>query len=125
MAPWAAGLWERRRTCEGCRDLHQNRSVLAAVSGGGRAPHQQEPPSFGPRLEDLRICFEIRESRASAPLHIASQNMIVHCNMATLAYRVKNRTRNFAVINATLSRLMAEIGQRAVGATIYGRAEMT
>src|SRR6266436_7296095 len=36
MAPWAACLRERRRTYEGCRDLHQTRSVLAAVSGGGR-----------------------------------------------------------------------------------------
>src|SRR6516164_8648389 len=111
MAPWAAGLWERRRTYGGCRDLHQNRSVLAAVSGGGRAPHQQEPPSFGPRLEDLRICFEIRESRASAPLHIASQNIIVHCNMASQRYGVKNRAY-FAIVSATLSLQMSQLGHK-------------
>src|SRR5438034_10955771 len=61
MAPWAACLRERRRTYEGCRDLHQTRSVLAAVSGGGRGLREREPPSLGPMQEDLRICFETPE----------------------------------------------------------------
>ena len=60
MAPLATGVRERRRTSEGCRDLHQTRSVLAAVSGG-RALRDHEPLSFGPMQEDPRICFETLE----------------------------------------------------------------
>src|SRR2546428_10046535 len=102
MAPWAACLRERRRTYEGCRDLHQTRSVLAAVSGGGRGLREREPPSLGPMQEDLRICFETPEdgqeprgNHASEAPHIASQNIVVRCNMAHPTNGVKNRTGNF------------------------------
>src|SRR5262249_15130578 len=102
MAPWAAGVRERRRTYEGCRDLHQTRSVLAAVSGGGGAL-QRGPPSFGPLPEDLRICFETPEdgqeprgNRASEAAYIASQHYLVRCNMAGLRDGVKKRAGNFA-----------------------------
>src|SRR6266568_1585431 len=102
MARWAACVRERRRTYEGCRDLHQTRSVLAAVSGGWRGLREREPPSFGPMQEDLRICFETpggeqepRGNHASEALHIASQNIVVRCNMARPRYEVKNRAGNF------------------------------
>src|SRR5207253_3011328 len=84
MASWAACVRERRRTYEGCRDLHQTRSVLAAVSGGGRALRERDPPSFGPTQVDLRICFEILEdgqdpqgNRASGALQYCSAEY--HC----------------------------------------------
>src|SRR6478752_4706353 len=77
MAPWAAGIRERRRTCEGCRDLHQTRSVLAAVSGDGRA--LREPPSFGPMQEDLRIYFERLEG-VQEPCGNRASNGTLYCN---------------------------------------------
>src|SRR4029453_17864945 len=102
MAPWAACLRERKRTYEGCRDLHQTRSVLAAVSGGGWRLRERELPSFGPMQEDLRICFETPEdgqeprgNHASEAPHIASQNIVVRCNMARPRDGVKNRAGNF------------------------------
>jgi|SRR2546430_10789881 hypothetical protein len=103
MARWVAAVRERRRTYEGCRDLHQTRSVLAAVSGGRPALREREPPSFGPMQEDLRICFETPEGGqeprgkgASGDTYIASQHIIVRCNMATFRDGVKNRAGNFA-----------------------------
>src|SRR6516162_7416347 len=88
MAPWAAGVRERRQTYEGCQDLHQTPSVLAAASGGGRVLRDRAPPSFGPRQEGLRICFEtpedgqeLRENPASAAYPIAAQHVIVRRNM--------------------------------------------
>src|SRR5262249_42633788 len=98
MPPGAAGLQERRRTYEGCRDLHQSRSVLAAVPGGGRAPRERVPPSLGPLQEGLRICFETPEGRQAPGGNRASgahlyriANVIVHRNMASLRNGVKNR----------------------------------
>src|SRR5262249_11626667 len=81
MAPWAAGVRERRRTYEGCRDLHQTRSVLAAVSGGGRALREREPPSFGPMEEDIRICFETPEDGQEPRGNRASEGPILHRNI--------------------------------------------
>src|SRR4029450_1948958 len=102
MAPWAVCLRERRRTYEGCRDLHQTRSVLAAVSGGWRGLREPEPPSFGPMQEELRICFatagdgqEPRGNHALKTPHIASQNIVVRCNIACPRDGVKNRAGNF------------------------------
>src|SRR5262249_23338394 len=103
MAPWAAGVRERRRTYEGCRDLHQTRSVLAAVSGGGRALREREPPSFGPMQEDIRICFETPEdgqeprgNRASEAAYIASQHyLFLRCKMAGFGDEVKKGEGNF------------------------------
>src|ERR1700756_5593019 len=101
MAHWAACVRERRRTYEDCRDLHQTRSVLAAVSGGGRGLREREPPSFGPMQEDLRTCFETPEdgqgprgNHASGAPHIASQHILVRCNMATPRHEVKNQAGN-------------------------------
>src|SRR5437899_2242684 len=98
MARWAAGLRGRRRTCEGCRDLHQTRSVLAAVSGRGRGLREREPPSFGPMQEGARICFEMvrygqktRGDPASEALLIALQHIVVQCNMVSPGDGVKNR----------------------------------
>src|SRR5262249_33843583 len=103
MAHWAACLRGRRRTYEGSRDLHQTRSVLAAVPGGRWGLRQREPPSFGPMQEDLRICFETpgdwqepRGKHASGALHIASQNIIVRCNIA----RPRNEVKNLQVISS-------------------------
>src|SRR5215468_11292790 len=95
MAPGAACVRERRRTYAGCRDLHQTPPVLAAVSGGRQALRERDPPSFGPRQEDLRICFETPEygqephgHASEAPCCIA--NIIVRCNMAAARHLVKN-----------------------------------
>src|SRR6266536_1115739 len=102
MAPWTADVQERRRTYEGCRDLHQTRSVLAALSGGGRALREREPPFFGPMQEDLRICFETPEDgqeprggRAWGADPYCSAEYLVRCNMASLRDGVKKRTGNF------------------------------
>src|SRR5205823_14825824 len=98
MARWAACLREHRRTCEGCRDLHQTRSVLAAVSGRDRGLGEREPPSFGPMQEDPRICFETfedgqepRGNHAWETTLVASQNIVVRCNIARPRDGVKNR----------------------------------
>src|SRR5438445_7474087 len=85
MAPWAACLRERRRTYEGCRDLHQTRSVLAAVSGGGRGLREREPPSFGPMQEDLRTCFETSEDGQEPRGNHASGAPILHRNISLCA----------------------------------------
>jgi len=73
------------------------------VSGGRPALREREPPSFGPMQEDLRICFETPEGGqehrgkgASGDTYIASQHIIVRCNMATFRDGVKNRAGNFA-----------------------------
>src|SRR2546430_13758278 len=102
MARWVAAVRERRRTYEGCRDLHQTRSVLAAVSGGRPALREREPPSFGPMQEDLRICFETPEGGqehrgkgASGDTYIASQHIIVRCNMAYLQGWSQESSRQF------------------------------
>src|SRR6478735_2670840 len=99
MARWAAGFRERRRTCEGCRDLHQTRSVLAAVSGRGRGLGEREPPSFGPMQEGARICFEMvgygqktPGTPASEALLIALQHIVVQCNMVPPRDGVKDRS---------------------------------
>src|SRR5262245_40325919 len=101
MAPWVACVRERRRTYEGCRDLHQIRLVLAAVWGGARALHASEQPFFVPMQEGLRICVETPEDGqelpgtcASAAPYIASQNIIVRRNMVSLRNGVKNRVGN-------------------------------
>src|SRR5262249_11844300 len=73
-----AGVRERRRTYEGCRDLHQTRSVLAAVSGGGWALRDHEPPSFGPMQEDPRICFE-RPEDGQEPRGIRASGAHLYC----------------------------------------------
>src|SRR6266550_9379008 len=78
MAPWAVCVRERRRTYEGCRDLHQTRSVLAAVSGGGRGLREREPPSFGPMQADLRICFEMLEDGQEPHGNHASEAPMLH-----------------------------------------------
>src|SRR5215831_16477731 len=109
MAPRAACVRERRRTYAGCRDLHQTPPVLAAVSGGRQALRERDPPSFGPRQEDLRICFETPEygqepqgHASEAPCCIAI--IIVRCNMAAARHGVKNLAGNcrYAVYPATV-----------------------
>src|SRR5262249_61339066 len=52
---------ERRRQHGGGGVWPQPPPVLAAVSGGRQALRERDPPSFGPRQEDLRICFETPE----------------------------------------------------------------
>src|SRR6516164_11548376 len=106
MAPRAAGVRERRRTYEGCRDLCQTRSVLAAVPGGGLALREREPLSFEPMREDLRICFERPEdgqeprvNRAWDAPHIAAQHIVVHCSMASLRDGVKEECRALALFS--------------------------
>jgi hypothetical protein len=44
--------------------------------------------------------------------YIAGHNIIVRRNMASLRDGVKNRAGNFAIINATLSRPMSEMGHK-------------
>ena len=97
MARWVTSVRERRRTYEGCWDLHQTRSFLAAVSGGGRTLREREPPSSEPMQEDLRICFErLEDGQEScgdlAREHtqtIATHHVIVRCTMRNLRERVK------------------------------------
>ena len=114
MARLGASVRERKRTYEGCLDLHQTQSVLAAVSGRQALG---ETPSFGPMQEDLRICFEAPEdgqeaggNRASEDTHIATQHVIVRCSMTALRDRVKDRAGNFADHQAALSRPVSERG---------------
>src|SRR5262249_36516786 len=69
---------------EGCRDLHQTRPVLATVSGGGRALREQEPPSFGPMQEGIRICFETPEDGQDPRGNHASGAPILQCEKKSL-----------------------------------------
>src|SRR5262249_14987136 len=92
MPPGAAGLQERRRTYEGCRDLHQTRSVLAAVSGVGRAPRERVPPSFGPLQEGLRIWFETPEE-GQEPRGNRASGARPCCLLCTATYEREKRSQ--------------------------------